>query len=201
MNRFCLTLLCALALPACLPGSLRAGETPPWAEERTLDRFADLLKRSPFTLPTAEESSPLSDRFSLTGAFVLDGEQVVFVLDSTTQARSKVTAQPNDLGLRLIEYLPDTDPRKMRATVRLGEQTATLSFKEATAPAAPNLAQGPAGNPAASPGTVHVSAGQPPAPNVTVMNTGGQRPQTPRPTVPRRVVRRTIITGNPAPSQ
>lgn len=167
-----------------------------WMQPRTMEQFAGLLKRSPFTLPTAEESSPLAERFALTGAYALDGEQVVFVIDKTTQSREKVTLAPNATGLRLVEYLPDADPRKMRATIRLGEQTATISFQESATPAAPNQI---ATNPGAFP--PHGRTGNaPPPPNsipVPMANTPVGQPR-PTPAGSKRVIRRTVISGTSA---
>lgn len=148
-----------------------------------MDQFSGLLKRSPFTLPTAEESSPLAGRFALTGAYALDGKQVVFVIDKNTQFREKVTLAPNTMGLSLIEYLPDADPRKMRATIRLGEQTATISFQESAAQTAPNqaalLPNGQTANATSPPNSVPLPRAISPASN---------------PPLPRRIIRRTAIS-------
>lgn len=163
----------------------------PWTLPRELSNFQALLDRSPFSLPTAEESSPLADRFILTGAATISGEQMVFVMDRTTQVRHMITKTPNTESLGLVEYLPDPDPRRMRATIRLGDQIATISFVEAAvapqlnAPVAPVPAQGAPGSPTAPP-----VLAQP----VPALNPGTTQPgQQP----PRRVIRRRIISGQP----
>ncbi len=196
LPRFCFFAL----LPAWggFCSALPAAEAP-WTQPRTMDQFSGLLNRSPFTLPTAEESSPLAERFALTGAYALDGEQVVFVVDKNTQVREKVTIEPNKLGLRLVEYLPDPDPRKMRATIRLGEQTATVTFQE-------SVVQAPQNPTALPPNGMPDNNGRTPNQNVIPQfgmipsaTTPGAKPGA-TPPISRRVIRRTIISGTSAPS-
>jgi len=105
----------------------------PWAMPRKISAFQFLLDRSPFSLPTAEESSPLADRFSLTGAVALDGEALVFVLDKTTQTRYMLSKIANKQNMGLVEYLSDPDPRHMRATIRVDGQVATIAYAEPNA--------------------------------------------------------------------
>jgi len=180
--------LCLLAatgvrsLPADEPS---AGQ--PWTLPRAIGQFDGLLKRSPFSVPTAEESAPLADRFLLTGAIALDGENQVFVFDRTTLARERVSIQPGSSGLQLLEYLPNPDPRKMRATIRLGDQTATIAFQEGAAPA-----NTPSGGPPPDP-TVSPNPAMPAIP--AVQNVPGP-PGAPVPGANRRLIRRKIITGN-----
>lgn len=102
----------------------------PWAQPREFSVFQFLLDRSPFSLPTAEESSPLAERFSLSGAVEFDGEALVFVLDRNDQTRHMLSKNPNQLNMSLVEYLPDPDPRKMRATIRVDDQVATIAYVE-----------------------------------------------------------------------
>jgi hypothetical protein len=42
-----------------------ANDDAPWMEQRTMEKFQVLLSRSPFSLPTAEETAPAADRFFL----------------------------------------------------------------------------------------------------------------------------------------
>lgn len=172
----------------------------PWAEARDFAAFQFLLERSPFSLPTAEESSPVADRFALTGAVAIDGEPLVFVLDKTTQTRQMVSKKANDKNVSLVEYLPDPDPRRMRATIRVDGQVATISYSESTAAAqppgqAPNLPTAMNGQPAmpAVPGAPQMPqvAGQPPG--TTIAPGTGQPGQQP----PRRVIRRRVVSGVP----
>jgi hypothetical protein len=178
-------------------GSLMAQEADPWTLPRDFSRFQFLLDRSPFSLPTAEESSPLADRFTLTGAVAFDGEPSVFVLDKTTQERHMLTKTPDKSNMSLVEYLPDPDARHMRATIRVDGQIATITYAEsAAAPQQPGLPQNtgmmpPQQNPTAvvnaPPGQVMANG----APNALQQQQPGQVP-------PRRVIRRRIISGQPA---
>ena len=105
----------------------------PWTKTRDMAAFQSLLARSPFSLPTAEESSPLAERFSLTGAADINGETMVFVIDRTTQNRQmvkKANAQTAPQSMTLVEYMPDPDPRKMKATIRVDGQISTIAFSE-----------------------------------------------------------------------
>lgn len=170
----------------------------PWTLPRELSNFQALLDRSPFSLPTAEESSPLADRFTLTGAATISGEQMVFIMDRTTQVRHMITKTPNAESLGLVEYLPDPDPRRMRATIRLGDQIATISFVEAAvapqlnAPGSPMTGQG-------APMPAQGAPGSPTAPPVLAQPVPAINPGTTQPgqQPPRRVIRRRIISGQP----
>jgi hypothetical protein len=151
------------------------------------------MDRSPFSLPTAEESSPLADRYTLTGAASLNGEPLIFVLDKTTQERHMLSRAPNKLDMGLVDYLPDPDPRRMRATIKINGQTATISYSEPVAaqgqqPQALAMAP-PNQNPSAvvnAPGQVMV-----PGSNPNMQQPNSQPPQ-------RRVIRRRIISNQPA---
>lgn len=179
-------------------GSALAQNEDPWALPRDLAQFQFLLDRSPFSLPTAEESSPLADRYTLTGVASIDGEAMVFILDKTTQERHMISKAPNKLDMGLVEYLPDPDPRRMRATIKINGQIATISYSDPVAqqvqqpgmPQNPGMAAPQGQNPTAvvnaPPGQAMV-AGAPP-------NMQQANPQAP----PRRVIRRRIISGQPA---
>jgi hypothetical protein len=152
---------------------------------RDISQFEFLFKRSPFSLPTAEEKSPVADRYVLTGAASWDGKQRIFVLDRTAQTRHVLEPDNEGSGLMLIEFLPDSDPRKMKARVRIQGEIATLSYAE------PELAPGVM--PGAIPGQQPVISGQPAQPGLS--NPGTANPNNP----PRRVIRRRVISGNPSP--
>lgn len=172
-----------------------APEPEPWLQKRDITAFQDLLDASPFSLPTAEESSPVADRYALTGALGLDGDAIVFVFDRTTQARHMVSKKPNAENMSLVEYLPSPDPRQMRATIRIGGEMATIGFAEAAAadPSGQQVSASNPGTPQAMP------AGQPPGviaaggiPQQGIVPANGQGGP---PQPPRRVIRRRIISG------
>ncbi len=165
-----------------------AGTDAPWVAARDLQSFSWLLERSPFSLPTAEESSPLADRYALTGAAGIGGEALVFVFDRTTQARHMLSKQPNAEAMSLVEFLPDPDPRRMRATIRVGGEIATIAFQEA---GNANSEQAPAAAPVPANGPQPPAAAQPAPPSATINPPAGDPSASP----PRRVIRRRIITG------
>ncbi len=184
-----------VAVILCAARAAANEDVEPWAAPRELSAFQSLLDRSPFSLPTAEESSPLAERYALTGAVAIDGDPIVFIMDRTTQARHMLSKKVNEQNMSLVEYLPDPDARRMRATIRVGEEVATIAYVEpANSEQPPTNPAGP-GNPvpAASGSVINapapVAPGQPGAPVVTQ---GGDQ-QTPQP--PRRIIRRRIISG------
>ncbi len=101
--------------------------TPPWMKPRELSRFQTLLQHSPFSLATAEDVSPLSERYMLTGVISLDGEEQVFVMDRNDQSRELVTKKPNAKGMVLVNIIHDDDPNKLRATIRVNGETGVIN--------------------------------------------------------------------------
>ncbi|MDX2080799.1 MAG: hypothetical protein SFU53_08445 [Terrimicrobiaceae bacterium] len=178
------------------PGLLLAAEQTPerWAQPRELSSFQFLLERSPFSLPTAEESSPLADRYAVTGAVSINGEPLVFVMDRNTQERHMISKTTPKADVNLVEFLPDPDPKRMRATIRVNGEIATLSYSEPGPD--PTQMQGgqttaiPQPMPQPVPGAPPAVNAQPGAPAMTVTRPGDQQP-------PRRIIRRRIINGQP----
>lgn len=172
----------------------------PWAAPRTISSFQSLLDRSPFSLPTAEESSPLADRFSLTGAASLDGEALVFVVDKTTQTHHMLSKIPNKQNMGLVEYLPDPDPRRMRATIRVDGQVATIAYAEASNPQQPmQQPMGAHANGAVPLPLPTAVVNPPPGTTVAPGSPAFQQQNTPPPN--RRVIRRRTISGQPTAGQ
>jgi hypothetical protein len=170
---------------------LHAADDAPWMEQRSMEKFQVLLNRSPFSLPTAEESAPIADHFFLTGAATINNEAVVFVLDKNTQVRHMLGAKPDAANNQLLDYKPDADPKNMSARIRIEGQETTIRYAELPAeaqpapqmPMNPQLPQQP-GAPKQQPGTTAVQ----PA------NANGNEP-------PRRVIRRRVISGQPPAAQ
>ena len=166
-------------------------ENAPWTEPRSMENFQVLLTRSPFSLPTAEESAPSADRFFLTGAATIDNEPVVFILDKNTQARHMVGKKPDSANNQLLDYQPSADIKNMSARVRIEGQEALIRYAEMPTevqpppqmPMNPQMPQQPGAAPQPPGGT----AVQPSAPT-------GSEP-------PRRVIRRRVISGQPPASQ
>ena len=185
--RIPISILTFLATSALLHGA----DDTPWIEQRSMEKFQVLLKRSPFSLPTAEESAPMADRFFLTGAATINNEAVVFVLDKNTQVRHMLGNKPDAANNQLLDYKPDVDPKNMSARIRIEGQETTIRYAELPAeaqpavprPMNPQLPQQP-GAPQQPPGAAAVQ----PA------NTNGNEP-------PRRVIRRRVISGQPPAAQ
>ena len=181
---------------SCFLGSVMAQNDEPWAQPRDFARFQFLLDRSPFSLPTAEESSPVAERYTLTGAVSINGDPLVFVLDKTTQERHMLSKTPNKLDMALVDYMPDPDPRRMHATIKVSGQLATISYSEPAAvqgqqQAAPQI-------PGPMPQNPNPTAVVNPPPGQAVAGGAAQNVQQPNAQPPqRRVIRRRIISGQP----
>lgn len=100
---------------------------PPWLKPRELSSFQTLLQHSPFSLATAEDFSPLSERYMLTGIITLDGEEQIFVMDRNDQSRELLTKKPNSKGMSLVNIIHDDDPNKLKATIRVNGETGVIN--------------------------------------------------------------------------
>ena len=107
-----------------------------WEKPRTLSDFQPLLHHSPFSLPTAEESSPLADRYALTGIVTIGGDEEIFIFDRTDQSREILTHTPNIKNMSLVTLVREAGAAPQKATIRVGGDTGTISYLEA-APQAP----------------------------------------------------------------
>lgn len=167
-------------------GTATALDCPPgaWEKPRALEAFAKLIARSPFSLPTAEESSPLAERYAMTGIITIGGEEQVFVFDRADQSRDLLTIRPNAKDMSLVTLIREgTNP--VKATIRVGGETGTIGFMEAgntatqAAPAAP-------GSPASA-ALPQAGVRLPPLPPL---------PKTPSTSPPgRRIIRRPVVTA------
>lgn len=171
----------------------------PWLEPRSIEKFQSILTRSPFSLPTAEESAPAADRFFLTGAATINNAPVVFILDKNTQTRHMLSKNPNAQNNVLIEFQGGSDPKKMTARVRIEGQETLIHYAELPpevppppAPQPPAAVQQPG---APKPGMPN-PAGTPPQPPALQQGNNGQPNQPPR-----RVIRRRVISGQPQNAQ
>jgi hypothetical protein len=176
-----------------LPSFGIASEQAPWEMPRSISSFDALLKHSPFTLPTTEESSPLSERFAMTGIASIAGEEQVFVFDRTDQSRFLLTAKPNEKNMSLVSVVRQ-DNSPLKASIRVGNETGTIGFLEASQqPAQP---QGPPAP--GSPAAANAPGGQqtvklPPLPPLPQLPAGPGAPG-------RRIIRRPVVAP-PQPAQ
>ena len=175
------------------PSTTTSTTQAPWEKQREISMFQNLLKHSPFSLPTAEESSPLAERYAITGIVTIDGEERIFVFDRTDQSRELLTHRPNKKNMSLVALVREGSARPLKASVRVGGQTGTIGFLEASAQPAQ-----PAGPPA--PGSA-ASINQPTGPRLPPLPTLPQQrigpvPAQTGPGVPpgRRIIRRPVIS-------
>ena len=173
-------------LTLLMVGHVLAIDSAPWESPRNITSFESLLKHSPFTLPTAEESSPLSDRFAMTGVVNISGEDQVFVFDRSDQSRFLLTAKPNEKNMSLISIIRQQNS-PLKASIKVGNETGTIGFMEAgqqptqqpvpPAPGSPASANNPVGPQAAK---------LPPLPPLPQLPAGPGAPG-------RRIIRRPVV--------
>jgi hypothetical protein len=195
--------VCLLSLACICQSSLSASETSstvtgaidhPWEKSRDPKSFQSLLKHSPFSLPTAEDSSPLADRYALTGIVTINGEDQVFVFDRTDQSRELVGKIPNAKNMSLVSLIREGNATPQKASIMIGSESGTIGFLEAKQPQGGNPAAPVPGSVAAGlPGSQNPQQGGglpqlPPLPQLP------QAQQTQQPTQPgRRIIRRPMI--------
>jgi hypothetical protein len=177
-------------------------DASPWLKPRSMENFQALLSRSPFSLPTAEETTAAPDRFSLTGVATINERPVVFVFDKNTQNRlmlEKLEDSENPSKDRLVELAPSDDPKNLRATVLIEGQRSEIRFSETAFSVSPEQ---PAPVPAAAPGQ-HMPPYPPgiPQPINAQQQSAVQPGNTPNSQPPRRVIRRRVISGQAPAAQ
>jgi hypothetical protein len=196
-------LLLILASGVCFASETGDWEATPWLKPRSMENFQALLSRSPFSLPTAEETTGTPDRFSLTGAATINDRPVVFVFDKNTQNRlmlEKLEDSENPSKDRLVELATSDDPKNLRATVLIEGQRTEIRFSETAFSISPDQ-QAPV--PAAAPGQ-HMPPhppGIPQPPTASQQQAAVQPGTTPNSQTPRRVIRRRVISGQAPAAQ
>jgi len=146
MNRALNFALLSILWVLVLTGSVAASPAP-WEKPRDISAFQSLLQHSPFSLPTAEETSPLSDRYALTGIVTIGDEEQVFVFDRTDQSRNLLTHTPNSNNMSLVSLVRDGDAPAQKATIRVGANTGTIGYLEAAPQQANPMPLAVPGNP------------------------------------------------------
>ena len=179
-------LLGTLVICSAFPLGASEAQTPAWETPREMATFSKLLSHSPFSLPTAEESSPLAERYAVTGIITINGEDQVFVFDRTDQSRELLTSKPNAKNMSLLSLVRE-GKNPIKASIRIGSEVGTIGFMEAVNAAAAVQPNAPApGSPASAnapaPG-VKLPA-LPPLPNSPASNPQG-----------RRIIRRPVVTA------
>ncbi len=180
----------ALLLLTHQPEASAADNPAAWERPREISRFQSLISKSPFALPTAEESSPLSERYAITGMITIGGKEQIFVFDRTDQSRELLTSTPNAKNMMLVSIQREGTTQPTKATIRVGTETGTISYLEAAPQPAPGS---PVAGAPQTPGRGPVQL--PPLPSlpkqpITAQGQPGQQPTIP-PT--RRIIRRPVI--------
>jgi hypothetical protein len=186
-----------MTLIICWPFPVVASDTatPAWEIPREISTFSKLLSHSPFSLPTAEESSPLAERYAMTGIITLNGEDQIFVFDRTDQSRELLTAKPNAKNMSLLSLVREAN-NPIKASIRIGSEVGTIGFMEAgnaTAAVQPGAPAPGSPSSANAPATGVTLPALPPLPQSPASNPQGRRiirrpvvtaPQTPQPSSP-----------------
>jgi hypothetical protein len=181
-----------MTLVICCPFPVVASDasTHLWETPREISTFSKLLSHSPFSLPTAEESSPLAERYAMTGIITLGGEDQIFVFDRTDQSRELLTAKPNAKNMSLLSLVREGN-NPIKASIRIGSEVGTIGFMEAVNAAAAMQPGAPApGSPATAnaPATGVKLPALPPLPKSPASNPQG-----------RRIIRRPVVTAPQTP--
>jgi hypothetical protein len=96
-----------------------------------VERYAQVWEHNPFYLVTPIRSqaqhSPFEKLF-LTSWLSDEGKDDIFVQDSETNELQKITAEPNQNKLRLVELRSNPNPRLVEAIISDGRQQGALKF-------------------------------------------------------------------------
>ena len=164
-----------------VPGALDHADLSPGFK---VERYAHIWQRNPFTLVTPaaprEQDSPFSKMF-LT-SWLKDGSQeVIFVQNSDTSDVQRITEQPNQNNLRLLELRSNSDPKLVEAVVSDGKEKGIVKFRfEAQAATAQNFSPEVLAHSATPPGHNPARPGSQAAPPMTsasaqaALNAGSQ---------------------------
>jgi len=172
-----------------------------WEKPRDLSSFQQLIKHSPFSLPTAEESSPLADRYAVTGIVNINGEEQIFVFDRTDQSRELIGRKPNTKNMSLVSLIREGNSAPQKVSISVGNETGTIGFLESTQQQGAPPAQAAPGSVAAGiPGIQNTQPGVrlpqlPPLPQLPGASQSQQIPKGVQPGQGRRIIRRPVITA------
>ena len=112
-----------------------------------VERYTQLWERNPFTLVTPVAPRALSstfDKLYMTSWMKEGGKVVMFVQNSETNEVEKITAQPNQKGVRLIAIDLNPDPKLVEAVLSDGKEQGIVRFRTDIQPSARQTALGAA---------------------------------------------------------
>jgi hypothetical protein len=124
------------------------------------ERYTQLWEHNPFTLvtPRAPEAHPSPfDKLFLTSWLKDDGKFVIFVQNSDTHEVQRITTEPNQDNLRLIEMHLNPNPEFVEAVISGTTQKGVVKFQFASQPSPEHVSSGTAqtGNIVPAPPAVH----------------------------------------------
>jgi hypothetical protein len=146
---------------AAPPGLLHAEDPIPAGFKA--ERYARLWERNPFTLvtPVAPTARPSAfDKLYMTSWMKDGGKVVMFVQNSETNEVEKITAQPNQKGVRLIAMHLNPDPKLVEAVLSDGKEQGIVRFRPDIQPSAGQTALGSARVPKSSANTERGNGGE-----------------------------------------
>jgi hypothetical protein len=97
-----------------------------------VDRYECVWKRNPFTLAApagSQAQRPVFEKLFLV-SWLRDGSnEVIFVQNSETDEVQKITGEPNQNNLRLIQIQPDSNPQLVTAVISDGKTQGPVKFR------------------------------------------------------------------------
>jgi hypothetical protein len=118
-----------------------------------IERYARVWERNPFTLvtpaPAEKHVSPFDSLFL--ASWLKDGrKEVVLVQNSETNELQRITIEPNENNLRLIEIRSNPNPQLVEAVISDGKEQGAVRFRfdvQSFTGQTPPVATGQASNP------------------------------------------------------
>src|SRR5215472_7442885 len=92
------------------------------------NRYSHLWERNPFTLVTPASSQAQPSAFD---KLVLISwlKDVIFVQNTETNDTQKITSEPNNKNIRILEMHPDDDPKLVEAIISNGGEKGVVKFR------------------------------------------------------------------------
>jgi hypothetical protein len=111
---------------------IKSGSDKAIAGGFTVERYAQLWERNPFTLvkTVAPPAQPSAFEKLFLASWLNDGgKDLVIVQNLETNETEKITAEPNGNNLRLVEMRPNLNPQFAEAVISNGAETGIVKFR------------------------------------------------------------------------
>jgi hypothetical protein len=102
-----------------------------------IERYAPIWEHNPFTMatPAISNAQPSAfDKLFLTSWMRSGSDEVVFIQNSDTNKVQRVTRDPGENNLRLVQLERNADPRLVEAVIFDGKEQGTIKFRFDTKP-------------------------------------------------------------------